>query len=78
MIAALIDGAIKRRKVVLGVTLIESYTVDSMLRIGFPARDIAADIASFETLRAGAQTLHFSCVPLPPDGVDFATSYTGG
>src|SRR5258708_5110543 len=69
------DGRVESS--LLGVTLIESYTVDSMLRIAYPARDIAANIASFETLRADAQTLGFSCARLPPAGVDFVTSYAG-
>jgi hypothetical protein len=59
----------------LGVTLIESYTVDAMLRVTYPGRDIGARIDSFETLRAGPQSLQFSCAALPPDGVDFVTGY---
>jgi hypothetical protein len=67
------DGRVESN--LLGVTLIESYTVDSALHIAFPGRDIAAEILSFETLRAGAETLRFTCVPRPPDGVELITDY---
>jgi hypothetical protein len=72
--AAFEDGRVESN--LLGVTLIETYTVDSALRIAFVDHNIAANIASFDTLRGGAQTLRFTCTPLPPDGVDFTTEYS--
>jgi hypothetical protein len=59
----------------MGVTLMESYTAESALRLAFPERAFSVEIKSWETLRAGADSLRFACVPLPPDGVELTTSY---
>jgi hypothetical protein len=59
----------------LGVTLLEDYTVGSALRLAFPDRDLAVHVSTTETLRAGADTLQFACAMLPPDGVQLTTSY---
>jgi hypothetical protein len=59
----------------MGVTLIEDYTVASALRLMFPDRNLTVHVSSWETLRAGADTLRFSCVMIPPDAVELTTTY---
>lgn len=59
----------------MGVTLLEDYTVDAALRLMFPDRDLTVQVSSWETLRAGADTLRFSCVLFPPDRVELTTGY---
>jgi hypothetical protein len=67
------DGRVETN--LMGVTLIEDYTVDSALRLLFPNRVLNVHVSSWETLRGGADTLRFSCVMLPPDAVALTTSY---
>jgi hypothetical protein len=59
----------------MGVTLLEDYTVESALRLSLPQRPITVHASSYGTLRAGADTLKFTCEPLPPDGIRLTTSY---
>lgn len=59
----------------MGVTLLEDYTVDSALRLMVPQRDLTVDVSSAGTLRAGADTLRFSCATLSPDLVELTTLY---
>jgi hypothetical protein len=67
------DGRVETN--IMGVTLLEEYTVASALRLSLPERQIGVHAASYETLRSGADTLRFTCAPLGPDGVEFTTSY---
>ena len=41
----------------------------------FPDRALTVHVSSWETLRAGADTLRFTCAMLPPDAVELTTSY---
>lgn len=59
----------------LGVTLIEQYTVDAMLDLRQPERAIDTGIDGFETLHAGAETLGYTCVAPAPDTVRLNTTY---
>ena len=65
------DGRVETN--LMGVTLIEDYTVESALRLLFPNRDLMVHVSSWETLRAGAETLRFSCAMIAPDAVELTT-----
>ncbi len=67
------DGRVETN--LMGVTLLEDWTVDAALRLMFPDRGLTVHVSSWETLRAGADTLRFRCAMLPPDGVELTTSY---
>ena len=67
------DGRVETN--LMGVTLLEDWTVDAALRLMFPDRGLTVHVSSWETLRAGADTLRFTCAMLPPDGVELTTSY---
>jgi hypothetical protein len=58
----------------LGVTLIEQYTVESALRLAFPARVLTVHVASSDTLRRPGADLQFACTRLE-NGLEFAARY---
>jgi hypothetical protein len=58
----------------LGVTLLEDWTLDSMLRLAFPGRKLEVGVTSWDTLRGGADTLRFNCSQ-SGDSVELTTSY---
>jgi hypothetical protein len=66
------DGHVETN--MLGVTLLEDYTVDSALRVLFPARTVLSEVRSSETLRTSPATLRFSCTERPPDAVELTVS----
>jgi uncharacterized protein (DUF3084 family) len=59
----------------LGVTLLEDWTVESALRLAYPGRRFDVHVTSWETLRRGADTLQFTCTRAL-DSVEFATTLT--
>jgi len=73
--SSLDDGRVETS--LLGVTLLEDWTVDSALRLRFPERSVAVHVASWATLRGGAETLQFTCLP-GQDTVELATVYPPG
>jgi hypothetical protein len=58
----------------LGVTLLEDYTVDSIVRLLFPGRNIEAHIQSSQTLHPSLSTLRFTCTERPPATVELTVS----
>jgi hypothetical protein len=60
----------------LGVTLLEHYTVESALGLAFPDRQFGVTIASWETLRGPAKTLRFNCTAVD-ERVQLTTIYSG-
>ena len=59
----------------MGVTLLEDWTVDAALRLLYPDRQLAVHVSSWGTLRTGADTLRFTCTSPAPDVVELTTSY---
>lgn len=67
------DGRVETN--LMGVTLIEDWTVDSALRLMFPERDLSVQVTSWNTLRAGADTLRFTCATPAPEAIELTTTY---
>jgi hypothetical protein len=70
--SSLDDGVVDTS--LLGVTLLEDYTVEAGLRMYFPQRDLSVGVSSWGTLRKGADSLHFGCTR-SGDAVEFTTDY---
>jgi hypothetical protein len=70
--AALDDGRFDTS--LLGVSLIEQYTAESALRLRYPERQLEVHVASFGTLRGGAESMTFACTRLPK-GVELTAIY---
>jgi hypothetical protein len=66
------DGRVETN--MLGVTLLEDYTVDAALRLLFPARTITAQIQSSDTFRTAPSTLRFECTSSQPNSVELTIS----
>lgn len=66
------DGRVETN--LLGVTLLEDWTVDAALRLAFPARQLQLKVDSWGTLRGAADTLHFTC-SRSGNTVEFTTTY---
>jgi hypothetical protein len=67
------DGRVETN--LIGVTLVEQYTVDAMLSLRVPQRDFETSIDGYETLRTTADSLHYGCTSPAPDTVRLTTSY---
>jgi hypothetical protein len=71
--SSLDDGRVETS--LLGVTLLEDWTLDSALRIAFPDRRVDVHVASWGTVRGGADTLQFTCTR-GTDTVELTTLYS--
>ena len=58
----------------LGVTLLQDWTVQSALNLELPDRPLTVRVESTAALRGPAETLKFACSPRQ-DVVEFATTY---
>jgi hypothetical protein len=58
----------------LGVTLLEDYTLRSAVQVLVPDRQLSVSVASFETLRHGPDTLQFKC-SMRSDRLELTTIY---
>ncbi|MDQ6672487.1 MAG: hypothetical protein M3069_17385 [Chloroflexota bacterium] len=67
------DGRVETN--LMGVTLLEDWTVDAILRLVFPSRNLTVHVSSWGTLRASADTLQFTCGHPAADAVELTTSY---
>jgi hypothetical protein len=61
----------------LGVTLLQDWTIESALKLAFPERRFTIHVSSSGTLRASPETLQFDCA-LVPAGVELTTIYPPG
>jgi hypothetical protein len=66
------DGQVETN--LLGVTLLEDWTLEAALRLQFPSRRLQVRAASYETLRRPADSLRFDCAS-SGGALDFTTMY---
>jgi hypothetical protein len=69
------DGRIETS--LLGVTLLEEWTVESAIRVAFPDRALVTHVSSVATVRGAPETLQFRC-GLIQDGVELETVFRPG
>jgi hypothetical protein len=70
--SSLDDGRVETS--LLGVTLLEDWTIDSVLRLVVPERRLGLHVSSWGTVRGAADTLSFQCAG-GRDAIDLTTLY---